>query len=198
MNPPIPQSSEPPGLDLASPSSVNAWERSDWNVLGCKMEVRELRWLVGALDPEKDGKIRRVGLRLCGAFADGVADEQLSALQYLIENEKSLFASVREAIYTHYREHRKDWLQGWQLGAALYGDGDMDINAFLPEVKNGTELDRLVMIADIYISRPVDGSSQIGIELNCVWDDEHGLGVCIADGKIKEVGGADVAYVVTP
>jgi hypothetical protein len=63
----------------------------------------------------------------------------------------------------------------------------------LPKIEKGDELDGRVSFDSIQIGRPRRGVSRIGIVLGCPWDEEHGMGLVIANDEIEEVGDSGVA-----
>ncbi len=65
--------------------------------------------------------------------------------------------------------------------------------SMLPKIERGNELDGRVSFDSIQIGRPRRGVSRIGIVLGCPWDEEHGMGLVIANDAIEEVGDSGVA-----
>jgi hypothetical protein len=49
--------------------------------------------------------------------------------------------------------------------------GQADVNAVLPKIVNGNELDGLVYFDRLYVLRPKDGVVRVGVVLHCPWDE---------------------------
>jgi hypothetical protein len=67
------------------------------------------------------------------------------------------------------------------------------MRSLLPKIEKGNELDGRVRFGSILVCPPKKGLSRIGIVLECPWDEEHGMGLVIANGEIEEVGDSGVA-----
>ncbi|HEV8002570.1 MAG TPA: hypothetical protein VGP63_21975 [Planctomycetaceae bacterium] len=116
-------------------------------------------------------------------------------------NEKEIFRAVREAIYRHYREnylpHRDKLRSALEETAKINGIRPAEIERVMdgfPEIKTGHELDSLVALLAIYVHRPVNGVSKIGILFQCRWERDEGLGVRIAGSAVEAIGTGEVAH----
>lgn len=179
-------------LDMTNPRNSSRWEASPDNIFKSKLTIVKLTAIRGSLTKAGHQTARSVALEVCGALPRGLTAEQRQAIDFLKQNEATIFPKVRAAIYDFYGQSYKDYKKGWTLGAKLFGGGD--ISDILPEVVAGNELDRLVKFERIFIHSPRRGGVSIGIECSCTWDEEHGLGVMIsADGTAK-AGLAELAY----
>ena len=63
-----------------------------------------------------------------------------------------------------------------------------------PKAAKPDDLRFLLQLSSVYI-HPADaqGRGDIGLTFHCEWDDEHGIGVRIRDGKVVDVGYSDCA-----
>jgi hypothetical protein len=172
------------------------------DLLAAKIEVVRLTEFPGDLELEK--KLRpqdhNQEVRISGARSGGVSDSQRRALDEFVAQEKKIFRAVREAIYRNYRENylpHRDQLRSMLTGTArINGLPPESIESGmrgLPELKTGNELDHLVALIAIYVHRPVKGVSKIGIQFQCPWEPDEGLGVRIAGSAVEAIGTADVA-----
>jgi hypothetical protein len=170
--------------------------------LAAKIEVVRLTEFVGGLQLEKklQPQDQKQEIKICGARSGGVSDSQRRALNEFVAQEKKIFRAVREAIYRNYRENylpHRDQLRSMLTGTArINGLPPESIESGmrgLPELKTGTELDDLVALIVIYVHRPVNGVSKIGIEFQCPWEPDEGLGVRIAGSAVEAIGTGNVA-----
>ena len=72
--------------------------------------------------------------------------------------------------------------------------GAEDINSILPQITTGDELDNLVQLGTIYIHPPISGMASIGIDFIVPWDEEHGIGLRLQDGKVETIGTGHEAF----
>jgi hypothetical protein len=64
----------------------------------------------------------------------------------------------------------------------------------MPQVTTPDELKSLFGLANVHIHQASkNGVSYVGLEFECTWDSEHGLGVMIHKNRIVDFGGADTA-----
>jgi len=61
---------------------------------------------------------------------------------------------------------------------------------FIPEPTSPEAIQDIFYFQSITLQK--DGS--MGLSGHCTWDEEHGFGVRLQDGKVTEVGAADIAY----
>jgi hypothetical protein len=183
-----------PEIVPSDPASLRRWEASQYNVGRSKLEVASLACFRDKMTEKGHGEARPVAVEMCRALDSGVAGEQVEALRQLTAAEPELYAKVRAAIYDEYRKSYNTYKQAWSMGASLFGGGAADMEAVLPKLVKGNELDGLVSFGTIYVTRPKDGVSRVGIDLHCPWDEENGLGVVIANGKVERVGQAGVVH----
>jgi hypothetical protein len=184
-----------PKIVPSDPASLARWEASQYNVWRSKLEVVSLACFRDKMTEKGRAETNSVAVEMCGALDSGVAGEQVEALKRLTAAEPELYAKVRAAICDQYRKSYDTYKQAWSLGASLYGGGAADMEAVLPKLVKGNELDGLVSFETIYITRPKDGVSRIGIDLHCPWDEENGMGVVIANGKVERVGEAGIGHI---
>ena len=114
------------------------------------------------------------------------ADKQL--VQWVVEHESEILASVLSGVLKQYPEIREEF-------SDFYEEDEVD--EFVPEVSNVDELVKLLSCPSINVhSIPTPESPYFGVQLNCSWDDEHGVGVLLRGTEVLEVGGADTAILL--
>ena len=182
-------------IDLNDPNSITKWEQSDWNALHSKIEIVKFKHFGGHLKGKDDGQNKLIGVQMCNALPEGIL-EQKKSLEQFLANEEELHRKVRDSIYNYYAQVYKDYRKAYKIASMLYGVHDL--NEILPVIIKGDELDGLVEFQAMLVHPPKDGYSKIGIEFNCSWDEEHGLGIVICDSKVEQTGLAEVAILPYP
>lgn len=124
---------------------------------------------------------------------DGRGDEPLSKeenllINWVIENEEKIFDSCMNSLFHQYPEIYATY-------AKCYDENE--VNEFLPKINNIEELMQVVEVSSINI-HPLEkkGIPFIGVELNCPWDDEHGLGILLWGDKVLKIGQGDTAILL--
>lgn len=177
----------------SDPTSIARWESGQGNVFRSKLEVVPLRCFRDRLTERGHAETKPVVIEIVGGLDAGVAGEPSETLRRFAATEPELYARVRAAIYDEYRKSYSSYKQAWSMGAAMFGGDEINGREVLPEIVKGNELDGLVSFRTIYVSRPENGMSRIGIVLACPWDEEHGMGVVIANGDVERVSDAGTA-----
>lgn len=111
-------------------------------------------------------------------------------LAWLADNEDSLYKLVCEHVSSVYQELLED---------SECMDVFEDEEIFQTRVGDFTEaemlagdLQKLMQISTIVMHNPV--SNAVGLIFECAWDEEHGVGIVIKDGKVLQCDGAQEAY----
>ncbi|WP_170765307.1 DUF6985 domain-containing protein [Ruegeria lacuscaerulensis] len=66
--------------------------------------------------------------------------------------------------------------------------------ALMPDVTSVQELSSLINLRTICVHQITRaGVPYVGLEFDCTWDEEHGLGILMNGVRTVEIGGADVA-----
>lgn len=177
-------------LDLTDPDEIADWEASSDNIDHSIIKVVKLRYFYDALGNKEPKPPRSVAIEVCEAQTNGITPEQQRALDFFIENERDIHATVRKDIYNYYQDLYPDIKKAQEHASALYG-GPENIDDILPPIVNGTELDQIVDFASICINSTGDGKATIGIQAFGNWD-INGIGLRLQDGKVVEIGNAYV------
>lgn len=186
----------PPAVPVivpSDPASLARWEASQANVFRSKLSVVDLACFRGKMTEKGHGGAEPVAVEMDGALDSGVATEQAEALRRFKAAEPAVYARVRAAVYDEYRKSYPTFRRALSPGESLYGSDGGDSRGVLPGVVKGHELDGLISFSTVRVGRPKQGVSRIGIELNCPWDEENGMGVLVEDGAVVGVGDAGTA-----
>jgi hypothetical protein len=175
-----------PIIDPSNLASIERWENSEYNYNGAKITVVELHYFGGAFGDTPSEDATPIALEVCGAKVTGVSAEQQSTIEQLTENEKTVHAAVRAAVYGYYKQTYSDYKSAWSTGAAMFGGGDF--SDVLPVVTKGDELDNLVQLSSIYIHPGTNGVAPIGFDFAIPWDEENGLGVLLQGETVIATG----------
>jgi len=63
------------------------------------------------------------------------------------------------------------------------------------DIDNKNELNQLIYPIKIFIMDvEKDGFPYIGIQFDCKWDQEHGVGVMLYKDNVVDIGGSDTAF----
>jgi len=66
--------------------------------------------------------------------------------------------------------------------------------ALMPDVTSVQELSSLIDLKAIWVHQITkSGLPYVGLEFDCTWDEEHGLGILMNGIRVVEIGDADVA-----
>lgn len=103
---------------------------------------------------------------------------------FLIKEQADLLDIILEQILLFY--------PNWQ---EEFGYEDDDKDDYMPDIYEKWQFKKLIFPVKIFIHDvSKDDMPYIGIQFNCTWDDEHGLGIMCHNKRILKIGGADVAF----
>ncbi|MFI6013406.1 DUF6985 domain-containing protein [Streptomyces sp. NPDC051243] len=101
-------------------------------------------------------------------------DAEIASAAWVVDHLPALLTALRPAVRAHH--------------GALQPEGE--------EVRREEpSLEDLLGISALYV-HPVarNGIPYVGVEFDCSWDEEHGLGVLMHGTRVVDVGGADTAF----
>lgn len=108
-------------------------------------------------------------------------DEHLAAYQYTVNYQSKIRDKIIEAVFDIYTE----------LQASYGYEGDDKVQ-YMPDIQVFDDLKRLIGLSRVHIMNVFkDGMAYVGYELNCIWDEEHGLGIMMYKDRVVELGGRD-------
>jgi hypothetical protein len=106
---------------------------------------------------------------------------QIAAYRHLRANAKRIAAAILKQVFSNYSD--------WQKQYADYVDPDE-----MPNIDSPEDLKQLIGFSGVFIHRAAkSGISYTGIQLDCSWDAEHGLGAMMHQSRIVELGGVETA-----
>ena len=111
-----------------------------------------------------------------------ISDDAKNALDFFLGNYASYENEILNGIIKYYQDRRSD------LGNFAPDDPDY------PEVKEIHEILKMITLIGITIPKQsLYGHHSVWLVYDCTWEEEHGLGVCLSEGKITEIGFQDCA-----
>lgn len=106
---------------------------------------------------------------------------QINAYRNLKENESEVTMSLLAGLYRDYPQIRE-----------VYGGIEPE---YLPEITQPTEFRRVIKPLNLHINTEAkDGCAYIGFECDCLWDEEHGLGIMMHRSEYIGCNDAEAAW----
>jgi len=145
-----------------------------------ELEFNGYDW-IGNKSINFSGKESKVSLIIRGEDNGKFEDEQYTAYNSLIDKWDQLKQEILEPILDYYTQTRKD------LGC------DVEYNANYPLIETTDQLIEKITLVGIFIAdKELLEFLDIGLIFDCTWDLENGLGLCLIEGEVIEVGYQDV------
>jgi hypothetical protein len=115
-----------------------------------------------------------------GRGKDPLSAKEVELVEWFLEHEKEVYENTLKQILDEYEEIKDSYKDAYD---------DEDFTEFFPEISNLSELEKVIKLKSVNIHQiSHEGIPFIGVELECPWDDEHGLGVLLYGKKPLEVG----------
>lgn len=109
-----------------------------------------------------------------------------------ISKQDILTPIILQKIFEFYKTSYPDYLSGWKAAGKI---SDKELEKFLPKPTNPEGLKPFITPAIIHIQNKEDcKEGTLGIEFDCTWDIENGLGIKIENWKVIEAGVAETSY----
>ena len=107
-------------------------------------------------------------------------NQQINTMNYVLNNQEVVVDSLLDSIWKKWKE--------------IYEDFSIDDDKDFPNIIKKNDLKKVISIRTIYI-QPLHKNdfAYYGLEGNCMWDEEHGLGFISHKDRIIEFGGAEEA-----
>ncbi len=123
---------------------------------------------------------------------DSISDIQKKNYAGFISKQDFLTPEILQKIFEFYKNSYPDYLSGWKAGGNM---SDKELEKYLPEPTTAENLKRFITPTVVYIqNNKYCKEGTIGIEFDCTWDEEYGLGVKIENWKVVEAGVAETSY----
>jgi hypothetical protein len=114
-----------------------------------------------------------------------LSDRERDLVKWLIDNQDSVHDAMLERLFDEYPTMREQCLD-------LFGKDEA--KRVLPKLRSPNQLKDIVGISSINVHQiEQDGRPFIGVELDCTWEIEHGVGILLHGDQPLEIGGADTA-----
>ncbi len=123
---------------------------------------------------------------------DTFSDIQKINYEGFISKQNLLTPIILQKIFEFYKTSYQDYLSGWKAGGKL---SDKELEKFLPKPTTPERLKPFITPTIVHIQNKVyckEGT--LGIEFDCTWDIENGLGVKIENWKVIEAGVVETSY----
>lgn len=109
--------------------------------------------------------------------------EHRAALEHLLQNEDAIRDAILEVLLSQYPQ--------WQSN---YGYED-ELKYLMPDVTSVNDFRSLLQLSGVYLlSEARDGMAYVGLSFNCTWDVEHDFGALTHQGRVVDLGGAEVSF----
>jgi hypothetical protein len=110
----------------------------------------------------------------------------------IISKQDLLTPEILKKIFDYYKNSYPDYKSGWAITGKLT---NKELEKYLPTPTTPEKLKSFITPAIIHIQNKKDcKNGTFGIEFDCTWDMENGLGVLIQDWKVVNVSVAEVSY----
>lgn len=111
-----------------------------------------------------------------------ISDYQKNSFLKFFEIQNELKPKLEKTIFNYYKSQYEEFAEGY----------DYD-EEYFPRVRNVEQVQNLISIQTVIVEgEHLSEYFDIGLLYTCKWDEEHGLGVQIKKGVIREIGQQDV------
>lgn len=118
------------------------------------------------------------------SIVDDVTTLHKKGYEFLITEQSQVLQTVIEAIFNKYSIWQEE-----------YGYEGIEKEMLMPDIEGKHELNQLIHPVKIFIMDiEKDGFPYIGIQFDCKWDKEHGVGAMLYKNSVIEIGGSDIAF----
>ena len=123
---------------------------------------------------------------------DSIDEIQKKNLQEFVVKQDSLFPAILNTIFEEYKKGYSAYKEGWTMTGKI---SDVELEKHLPKPTTADNLKAFITPGVLHIQNKNDCKlGTIGIEFDCTWDVENGLGVMIENWKVVRAGVAEASY----
>lgn len=123
---------------------------------------------------------------------DSISETQKKNYDGFVAKQDLLLPEILKKIFDFYKSSYADYKEGWTMAGGI---SDKELEKHLPTPTTPQNLKSFITPAIVHIQNKQDcKEGTIGIEFDCSWDIEHGLGVTIKNWKVIEASFAEIAY----
>ncbi len=123
---------------------------------------------------------------------DSISDIQKKNYEGFIAKQDLLTPEILEKIFEDYKKTYNSYLAGWKARGNM---SDKELEKYLPNPTTPANLKPFITPAIVHIQNSKHcQEGTLGIEFDCTWDEENGLGVKIENWKVVEADVAETSY----
>lgn len=112
--------------------------------------------------------------------------EQLAAIQFVLDHPEEIKQALYAALPVEYAVMKE---------AFDFDPTDKDQQEWFPEINAPEDFANVFGVGNVFVfEEHFNGTAYIGLECGCTWDDEHGLGFVLHQGRVVAIGQADTAF----
>ncbi|MDF1697815.1 MAG: hypothetical protein P1U56_18350 [Saprospiraceae bacterium] len=129
-----------------------------------------------------DKESEHIDVTICDFLDDEMepGQEQINAINFLIANQSELVHLITKEIWSQWDE--------------IEDDHEYEQYTEAPKIQSPKDIEKIISVHSIYIDAfHKNGIAYIGIEGDCLWDEEHGIGLVIHKDRVVQFGGAEEA-----
>ena len=117
-------------------------------------------------------------------IVDELTDVHENGYRFLLDHQAEILKTSIDEIYDHYPIWQEE-----------YSYEEEEKSLLMPDITDMEDLKSLLKPRRIYIlDTKLDNLPYLGIEFQCSWNEEHGVGVMLYKDRVIKVGGADTAF----
>jgi len=123
---------------------------------------------------------------------DSMNEIQKKNFDNFVSKQDLLTPEILQKVFDFYKSSYADYKSGWTMTGQI---SDEELEKHLPKPTTPENLKRFITPAIIHIQNKKDcKDGTIGIEFDCTWDIENGLGVLIKDWTVIKASVAEISY----
>ena len=123
---------------------------------------------------------------------DSINEIQKKNFDNFVSKQDLLTPEILQKIFDFYKSSYADYKSGWIMTGQI---SEKELEKYLPKPTTPENLKLFITPAIIHIPNKNDcKDGTIGIEFDCTWDIENGLGVLIKDWKVVKANVAEISY----
>ena len=123
---------------------------------------------------------------------DSISEIQKKNYEGFISKQDIFVPEILKKIFEFYKRSYKDYRNGWKMGGDIT---EVELEKNIPKPTTPENLKHFIVPAFVHIQNKKHcKEGTFGIEFDCTWDIEYGLGVKIENWKVVEVGVAETSY----
>ncbi len=122
-----------------------------------------------------------------GRGDEPLAENEIALVRWVIDHQAAIHDALLKSLFDACPTMRMDLLEE--------GLGEDETAKVMPVLDSPRQLKDLIEVITIHVHQIEQvGKPFFGVEMECTWDVEHGIGVLLHGDSALEVGGADTAF----